>query len=91
MSESVNSRPVLTLRRRGVKVSVFLNKLGTNTIPKVSAQKVYCDDSGLWKTTSAFGRDDLPILQLLVGKAWEYILEKESEPNQLEMNQEVKP
>lgn len=89
MSESVNTKPVLTLRRRGVKVAVFMNAVGTNTIPKVSTQKIYRDDSGLWKTTTSFGRDDLPVLQMLVGKAWEYILERESQPSQADENPEV--
>jgi len=48
---------------------------------KVAVQKIYRDgDSGEWKTTASLGRDDLPIATLLLGRAYEYILDKEAEP-----------
>jgi hypothetical protein len=81
MSETVNNQPVHVLRRRGVKVSVFENRSGDTEFHKVAVQKIYRDSSGAWKTTNSLGRDDLPLAQMLMGRAWEWILDKESETN----------
>ena len=81
MSESTSNKPIEVLRRRGVKVSIFENRSGDTTFHKVAVQKIYRDGQQGWKTTTSLGRDDLPIAQLLIGRAWEFILEKEAEPN----------
>jgi len=77
MSEASN-KPINVLRRRGVKVSVFENREGQNTWYKVSVQKIYRDVQEQWKTTTSLSRDDLPIAQLLLGKAWDFILDQEA-------------
>jgi len=77
MSEAP-TKPVSVFRRRGVKVSVFENHERQNTWYKVSVQKIYRDVQEQWKTTTSLGRDDLPIAQLLLGKAWEFILDQEA-------------
>ena len=41
-------------------------------------QKIYRDEQEQWKTTTSLGRDDLPIAQLLLNKAWEFILDQEA-------------
>ena len=81
MSESTANKPIHVIRRRGVKVSVFENRSGETTFHKVTIQKIYREDGGAWKTTTSLGRDDLPVAQLLIGQAWEHILNKEAEPN----------
>jgi len=81
MSESTATKPVHVLRRRGVKVSIFENQSGNATFHKTTAQKVYRDDTGAWKTTSSFGRDDLPIVVRLLERAWEWILDREAAPD----------
>lgn len=82
MSQSTNTKPIHVLRRRGVKVSVFENRSGDVVFHKVAVQKIYREaGSGEWKTASSLGRDDLPIATLLLGRAYEYILDKEVEPN----------
>ena len=35
-------------------------------------------DGDEWKTTASFGRDDLPVMQLLLKRAWEFILDAEA-------------
>ena len=82
MSQTTNTKPVHVLRRRGVKVSVFENRSGDGVFHKVAVQKVYRQSSSEeWKTASSLGRDDLPIATLLLGRAYEYILDKEAESN----------
>lgn len=81
MTESGANKPVRVLRRRGVKVSVFENSAGEAVFHKTTIQKIYRDDAGAWKTTTSLGRDDLPVASLLLGRAWEYILDREAEPN----------
>lgn len=81
MSQATSNKPIQVLRRRGVKVSIFENRSGETVFHKISLQKIYREDGGEWKTTNSLGRDDLPIAQILIGRAWEFILDKEAEPN----------
>lgn len=87
MSKAKNSnaakgqKPALSLRRKGVHVSVFENHAEregrTTTFFKASLQKVY-KEGDEFKTTPHLGRDDLPVASLLLQKAWEFILEQEA-------------
>ena len=74
-------KPAKVFRRRGITVSVFANPTEidgrTVSFHKVTVQRTYRDGNE-FKTTTAFGRDDLPIVSLLVGQAWEFILDAES-------------
>jgi hypothetical protein len=73
------NKPVKTWKLKGVHVSVFRNVSEKDGVIffKTSAQKVYKDGEE-FKTTSSLGRDDLPVAQLLLGKAYEFILESEA-------------
>jgi hypothetical protein len=75
------NRPIHVIRRRGVKASIFINKSGDSEFAKVTVQKIYRDDVGHWKTSTSFGRDDLPLVTLVTKRAWEWILDREAEPN----------
>ena len=74
-------KPVHVIRLRGITASVFANiaetKNGDVTFHKVSVQRVY-KDGDVFKTTSTFGRDDLPIVRLLTDRAWQFILDAEA-------------
>ena len=48
------------------------------TFHKVSLQRTYKTDEDEFKTTSSFGRDDVPVARLLLQRAWEFILETEA-------------
>jgi hypothetical protein len=71
------TRPLRTFRLKGVKASVFENRTEQGAFYKTSLQKVYRDGEE-WKTTTSLGRDDLPVARLLLGRAWEFILETEA-------------
>ena len=78
MSEKSDSnKPVQSFRLKGVTASVFANQSEDSTFYKVTLQRSY-KQGDEWKTTTSFGRDDLPIVSLLTKQAWEYILNTES-------------
>ena len=77
--KSDSNKPVKTFRLRGSAASIFENRSddGKSTVCKVTRQRSYKQGDD-WKTTSSFGRDDLPIVSLLTKQAWEFILNTES-------------
>lgn len=83
MAETTN-RPVKVFRLRGCRVSVFENHATSDgratTYHKVNLQRTY-KDGDEFKTTTSFGRDDLPIVRHLLHEAWTYILETEAKAN----------
>lgn len=74
-------KPAKVFRRRGIAVSVFANPTEIDgrlvSFHKVTMLRTYRNGSE-FKTTTSFGRDDLPIVNLLVGQAWEFILDAEA-------------
>jgi len=77
-----STKPTKSFRLRGVSVSVFENSAKTKdrevTFHKVAIQRSYRDSDGEWQNTTSFGRDDLPVLGLLLKQAWQHILEIEA-------------
>ena len=78
MTTTTSNKPARVFRRRGVKVSVFRNEAGEHIFHKVVVQKIYKEGGGEWRTTTSLGRDDLPVAQMLIGRAWEFILDEEA-------------
>lgn len=76
-----SNKPVHVFRLRGVTASVFANNAkheGRDIVfHKVSLQRTYRDEDE-FKTTSSLNRDDMPVAQLLLQRAWEYILDAEA-------------
>lgn len=74
-------KPIKTIRLRGVSASIFANKVKVEgkdiTFHKVSVQRSYKDGDD-WKHTSSFGRDDLPVVNMVLQRAWEFILDTEA-------------
>lgn len=74
-------KPIETIRLRGVSASIFANKAMVEgrevTFHKVSVQRAY-KDGDEWKHTSSFGRDDLPVVNMVLQRAWEFILDTEA-------------
>ena len=75
------SKPVHTIRFRGISASIFENKTTVDgrevTFRKVSVTRSYKDGDD-WKHTTSFGRDDLPVVNLVVQRAYEWILDTEA-------------
>lgn len=75
------NKPVMTFRAKGMKVSVWenftTNGEGERRFYKTAIQRIYKDGEE-FKTTNSLSRDDLPVAQHLLHKAWEWILQAES-------------
>ncbi len=78
---ATSQKPVKVIRLRGISASVFANRAKSEgrdiTFHKVSVQRSYKDGDD-WKQTTSFGRDDLPVLNLVLKRAWEFILDTEA-------------
>jgi hypothetical protein len=75
------AKPVQTYRLHGISASIFANNVKSNgedtVFYKVSIQRTYRDGEE-FRTTNSFGRDDLPSVEFLAQRAWEYIQQAES-------------
>lgn len=76
-----SSKPVHTIRLRGIFASVFQNKTKVEdrevSFHKVAVSRSY-KDGDEWKSTTSFGRDDLPVVNLVLQRAYEWILDAEA-------------
>ena len=74
-------KPLKVIRLRGVSASIFANQAKSEgrhiTFHKVSVERCY-KDGDEWKYTTSFGRDDLPVMNLVLKRAWEFILDTEA-------------
>ncbi|MBC7980295.1 MAG: hypothetical protein H7Y36_07005 [Armatimonadetes bacterium] len=65
--------PVFTERAKGVKVAVWANQSGEGrTTHSISFVRSYKDDDGQWHESNSYFPDDLPRLELLLKKAYEF-------------------
>ncbi|MGD9723579.1 MAG: hypothetical protein AB7O59_19755 [Pirellulales bacterium] len=80
-----STKPLKVFRLRGISASVFENHSKnaerSSTFHKVSLQRTYRDGDE-FKTTTSFGRDELPICIHLMQQAWAFILDAESKRGQ---------
>ncbi|MBM4073627.1 MAG: hypothetical protein FJ271_32610 [Planctomycetes bacterium] len=87
-ADAASQKPVKTIRVRGISASIFANKAKTDgkdiTFHKLKLQRAYKNGEE-WKHTESFGRDDVPVLQLVLQRAWEAMLEmKNAQPTEEE-------
>ena len=73
------NKPVKKLKAKGISVSIFANESESAGKPyyKTTVQKFYKDGEE-WKMTQSLGRDDLPIVRLLLDRAWQWIIDQEA-------------
>ena len=68
------NRPVQEFRLGPVKASIWDNTVGENTRHNVTLSRIYKDrESGQWKTTDSFGRDELLLLAKVADQAHTWI------------------
>ncbi len=81
---NTNGKPVHSIRLRGISASIFENKTKVEerdvSFHKVSITRSYKDGDD-WKSTTSFGRDDLPVVLLVLQRAYEWILDTEAKRN----------
>ena len=85
MSNSIANRPIKEFRVRNLSLAIWQNG-GTRdgrpiTLHSITLNKRYQDQgTGEWKDSSSFFPDDLPRLRLLLDKAYEHILLRDTSP-----------
>jgi len=80
MSDSTAKPPINEFRARGLSVTIWENDGQTRDgqpvkLRSITLKKSYKDqETGEWKDSNTYFPDDLPRLRLLLGKAYESIL-----------------
>ena len=92
MTEEKNNQPEKRFRAGAITVTVWRNevlnqKTGELAVFRtISTQRGYKDKNEQWQNTGNMRVNDLPRLQLLLNKAYEYLV-MQSNPNQEEIAQ----
>lgn len=76
--DTKSNKPVQTFRHKNISASIFENVAKTGgTFYVVTLQRTYKDGEE-FKHCSSFGRDEIPVAQYVLAKAWEFMLESGS-------------
>lgn len=80
------TQPVAKFRAGGqVSAALWENTVSVNgksvTMLKASVQRRYKDKDGQWKSSMSFSRNEIPLAIYCLQKAFEHILEKQSDDN----------
>ena len=82
MSQQNDSKPIKDFRAGGVQASVWRNEVDKDgqTVVRhsVRIQKQFRKQDGEWESTDYYFPEDLPKLQLVAAKSFEFITLKES-------------
>ena len=49
------------------------------TVTKSTIERRYKDKDGQWKSSNSFGRNEIPLVQYVLGKAFEAMVEERSD------------
>lgn len=78
MADSNNNKPAHEIRIGHVKATIWANKSERGNRFNVTVQRLYKAESG-WKSTSSFGRDDLPLIGKVADMAHTWIFEQKAQ------------
>ena len=73
MSTQTKQRPVHEIRLGAVKATIWPNETVNGMRYSTSFSRLYKTDSGEWRQTESFGRDDLPLLTKVADQAHDWI------------------
>ncbi len=76
MAKSSATKPVHEIRMGRIKAAIWENETQNGTRHNVTCQRIYKDDSGEWKASDSFGREDLPLLAKVVDQAHTWIYQQ---------------
>src|SRR5262249_4090092 len=71
-------QPIKTLRAGRIQAAIWENHSDKGTYYNVTVNRS-SKEGDTWKSTASFGRDDLLVLAQLLGSAYTFILQKQSE------------
>ena len=84
--------PVAKFRAGQVSSAIWENEVqmprGTVKILKATVQRRYKDKSGIWQSSTSFGRNEIPLAIHCLQKAFEKIIEKQNEESSTGTNME---
>ncbi len=76
-------KPERVIRIGAISGSVFVNEIetegGKKSIRAVKFERRYKDSEGEWKSTTSFTLADLPTAIAVLGRALEYVADKEAD------------
>ena len=74
--------PVKKYKARAVAVALWESEVNINgqmrTVMRASVERRYKDADGQWKSSNSFNRNEIPLVQFCLGKAFEAMLEERS-------------
>ena len=78
-------KPKKEFRAGSVRATLWENEREKNgqkfTVASVQIERRYRDKEGEWRSSASFGKTDLPLLQLVAAKAFEFLTVSERDPN----------
>jgi len=78
------SKPVKEFACNAVRATIWLNERGSGdekfTTHTVRVERRYKDDNGEWQGTNGFWKSDLPSVELVVRKAFEFLTMRQRDP-----------
>jgi len=57
------------------------------TVLKATVERRYKDRDGNWKSSNSFGRNEIPLVQYVLGKAFEAMVEEKQSNNDVEVEE----
>jgi hypothetical protein len=80
--EIMNSKqkPAAEVKIAACRATVWANETANGTTRhNVTVSRLYKDDSGSWRDSTSFGRDDLPQIAEAIRQAWLWIFENNTQ------------
>ena len=79
MAQHTQQRPVHEIRYGRIKAAVWANPTDNGTRHNVTVCRIYKDEqSGQWRDSTSFGRDDLPLVAKVADEAHSWIFQHAS-------------
>ena len=87
-------KPLCKYQAGQVSAAVWENKATTKNgnevdILKATVQRRYKDKNGEWKSSNSFSRNEIPLAIYCLGKAFQTMIEEQSNSNNNETEEEV--
>ncbi|HEY2413800.1 MAG TPA: hypothetical protein VGI40_16230 [Pirellulaceae bacterium] len=75
----MRSKPAFELRRGLIKVRVVRKRTKSGLRHTVTVTRLF-KDGDIWKESTRFGRDDIPLVRLVLDQAFVWIYQNSAEP-----------
>ena len=76
--------PIAKFKAGNVAVAIWENKIGNDTVLKVTVQKQFQDKQGNWKSSGSFARNEIPLAVFCLQEAFKEIIDRQNRQSQQE-------